>query len=94
MLETAMLIFVIIANISLLFTLLRLSFRHRELLSRLGFGRSVYGFVDTLARLMEFIVKRQYAKLSDPLLTFSCLSFIFSFSVSIPLLLLAILLHR
>lgn len=93
MLETAMLIFVIIANISLLFTLLRLSVKHRELLSRLRFGRSVYGFVDTLARLMEFILKRQYAKLSDPLLTFSCLSFIFSFCLSIPLLLLAIMFH-
>ncbi|HJV65903.1 MAG TPA: hypothetical protein VJ550_09225 [Geomonas sp.] len=91
MLENAMLIFIIIANISLLFTLLRLSVKHRDLLSRLRFGRSVYGFVDTLARLLEFILKRQYAKLSDPLLTFSCLSFILSFFLSIPLMLLAII---
>jgi hypothetical protein len=94
MLENAMLIFIIIANISLLFTLLRLSVKHREMLSQLRFGRSVYGFVDTLARLLEFILKRRYAKLSDPLLTWSCLSFILSVLITIPLMLLAIIFHR
>jgi hypothetical protein len=94
MLENAMLILIIVANISLLFTLLRLSIKHRELLSQLRFGRSVYGFIDTLARLMEFIFKRRYAKLSDPLLTLSCISFILSFFASVPLMLLAIVFHR
>lgn len=94
MLENAMLIFIIVANISLLFTLLRLSVKHRDLLTQLRFGRSVYGFIDTLARLMEFILRRRYARLSDPLLTLSCIAFILSFFATIPLMLLAIVFHR
>ncbi|MCM0084352.1 hypothetical protein L4X63_22460 [Geomonas sp. Red32] len=94
MLEDAILIVVIIANMSLVFTLLRLSIKHRELLTRLRFGRSVYGFVDTLARLMEFILKRQFVPLSDPFLSLGCVAFIVSFLVSIPLMLLAIVFHR
>jgi hypothetical protein len=94
MFENGMLILVIIANISLLFTLLRLSVKHKELLTRMRFGRSVYGFVDTLARLMEFILKRRYAQLQDPLLTLSCLAFIFSFLCSLPLMFLAVIFHK
>jgi len=94
MFENAMLILVIIANISLLFTLFRLSVRHRELLTKLRFGRSVYGFVDTLARLLEFILKRRYAGLKDPLLTASCLTFMLSFFVSLPMMFLAVIFHK
>jgi hypothetical protein len=94
MFENGMLILVIIANISLLFTLLRLSVKHKELLTRLRFGRSVYGFVDTLARLMEFILKRRYAQLKDPLLTLSCITFMCSFFFSVPLMFLAIIFHK
>ena len=94
MFENAMLILVIIANISLLFTLLRLSVKHRELLNRLHFGRSVYGFADTLARLLEFIFKRRYAQLRDPLLTTSCIAFILSFLISLPMMFLAVIFHR
>lgn len=94
MFENGMLILVIIANISLLFTLLRLSVKHRDLLTRLRFGRSVYGFVDTLARLLEFILKRRFAQLKDPLLTLSCIAFIFSFFCSLPLMVLAIFFHK
>jgi hypothetical protein len=94
MFENAMLIFVIVANISLLLTLLRLSVKHKELLTRLRFGRSVYGFADTLARLLEFILRRRYAKLSDPVLTVSCIAFILSFMISLPMMFLAILFHK
>lgn len=93
MLENAMLMLVIIANISLLFTLLRLSVKHRDFLMAKSFGRSVYGFVDTLARLLEFILKRQYAKLRDPVLTASCIVFMVSFFTSLPLMLGTILYH-
>lgn len=94
MFENAMLMLVILANISLLFVLLRLSIRHRDLLSRMRWGQSVYGFVDTLARLLEFILKRRYAQLKDPLLTLSCITFICSFFCSVPMMFLAIIFHK
>jgi hypothetical protein len=94
MFENTMLFFVIIANMSLLLTLLRLSIKHKELLTRLRFGRSVYGFADTLARLLEFIIKRRYANLSDTILTLSCIAFMLSFLISLPMMFLAIIFHR
>lgn len=94
MFENAMLILVIIANISLLFTLFRLSMKHKEFLTKMRFGRSVYGFVDTLAKLLEFIFKRQYAKLKDPVLTLGCIAFIVSFLISLPMMFLAVIFHK
>jgi hypothetical protein len=93
MFQNAMLTLVIVANISLLFVLLRLSVRHRDLLTRMKLGQSVYGFIDVLAKLLEFILKRKYVKISDPLLTMSCIAFIVSFLISIPLMLLAVIFH-
>jgi hypothetical protein len=94
MFENTMLFFVITANMSLLLTLLRLSIKHRELLIKLNFGRSVYGFADTLARLLEFIIRRRYAKLSDPILTLSCIAFMLSLLISLPMMFLAIIFHK
>lgn len=90
MLTDLTLIMTIILNMSLLVILMRLEVKHK-IFSGTGSGGKVYGCIDKLAGVLEFILTRKYAELHDPVLTASCLIFILSFLTCFPLMLISIL---
>ena len=91
MLEYVMLLLISFVNISLVAILIRLNLKHKEFFSQMEYGGIIYGSNNTLAKLVEFIVKRNYAKMNDPLLTGFCNLFICSFLISLPLMFITLL---
>ncbi len=66
-----LLVLVIFTNISLVVTLIRMSTKHKNLFENMAFGGIVYGSVNKLARLIEFIITRKFLDLNDRLLSVS-----------------------
>lgn len=94
MLENFMLISFVIVNTSLLAILIRLHIKHRHFFEQKEFGDIFYGSIHKLAGLFEFIFKRKYSKLDDPILAVTCIIFVISFLVSFPLMFITIFFHK
>lgn len=60
---------IVIMNILLVVTLVRLKDKHGDVFVRLELDKTIFGSPKQLARIVEFMIKRKPAELNDPFLT-------------------------
>ncbi|BCS54599.1 hypothetical protein [Geobacter sp. SVR] len=86
----ALLLSIVLVNITLFMILIRLHLKHGEFFRRLVSG-DLYGHSGILTNMSEFILNGKYAEMNDRLLTTFCRAFVLSLLLSLTVMVVTFL---
>lgn len=82
---------IIVMNVSFFTTLIRLRVKHGDVFAQLQLNGMFFGSVRQLARIIEFMIKRENSELNDTFLSVAGYIFVVSLATTIPLMFIYVL---
>jgi len=89
-----LLMLIIVFNISFIATLIRLRVKHKDVFEQLELNGMLFGSIKQVARLIDFFVKKKQTDLNDSFLIVTGYTFIGSFVIGLPYMLIYLLFFR